>query len=300
MSLSMEEQHLTANRLQELGRLALASSRLDEAERSLADAVEGYRAVRFALGEADTLRLLADLARRRSDHDAATSRLAEAVAVYPPDRTFELAECDRLRAAITLEQGDYTECRTACVSAVARFTTVGFTLGQAECVRMFGLVELAEGRHDLAGKHADDAHALFTQAGSILGRGGAMLLKGNILLTRGENLAAAEDAYSQARTLFRQVGSAVDEANAARKLGDVAYAKGDQASAARWYAEACEALRDSPHVYSRGYTLWRLARTEADPERREQLLDEARAVWGSLRRPDLTAQMHREFGERTG
>jgi hypothetical protein len=95
--------------------------------------------------------------------------------------------------------------------------------------------------------------------------------------------------------LFRQVGDVLGEANCILRLGDVAKQVGNLVDAKQRFETALRLYERLEAPYSIGLTQRRLARLCSGAER-AQHLHAALAAWTRIDRPDLVAQLDKEFG----
>ncbi len=238
---------------------ASATSRLtfghDAACSCFEEALPLYRKIGSVKGEANCIRRLGDIALQRSDHDAARSRFEEALPLY---------------------------------------RKVGSVLGEANCIKSLGDIALQRSDHDAARCRFEEALPLYRKMGAVLGEANCITCLGDIALGRSEH-DAARIRFEEALPLFRKVGSVLGEAACIQGLGDIALGRSEHDGARSHFEEALTLYARIPAPYSMGQTERLLARLASTDAERRQRVETARRLWTGINRPDLVAQLDKEF-----
>ncbi|MDQ3258106.1 MAG: tetratricopeptide repeat protein [Acidobacteriota bacterium] len=264
----------------------------------------------FALREAARLRgrtgselTLARLLRRAGTGFNARSRwaegaeaLREAVELYRrlPDSKADLAASLFNLSTSYLWQTDYSQATANLTEAQTLYREVGDVLGEANCIKRLGNIALQRSDHATATQHYEQALALFREVGSVLGEANCISSLGNIALERSDH-ATATQHYEQALSLYREVGSLQGEANCISSLGDIASKLGNTKEAIKLWTTALDLYELMAEPYSIGEAHRRLARIAASDTERGQHIEAARLAWQSIDRPDLIAELEKEF-----
>jgi tetratricopeptide (TPR) repeat protein len=250
--------------------------------------------------EARCFERFGDLALYRSDHGAARDLYQQALPLFR--RVGDVlgeANCVQRLGDIALARSDHDAARDLYQQALPLYRRVGDVRGEANCILRLGDIALRRSGHDAARDLYQEALPLYRRVGSVRGEANCILRLGEIALRRSDHDAAG-DLYQQALPLYRRVGDVLGEANCIQSLGAIALADGDP-SAARSRLEAALALyRRIEEPYSIGQALRRLARLAPDDRQRKPLVQEAKAAWDGIQRPDLVDALRAEFGDLAG
>ncbi len=206
-------------------------------------AANAARKVGDALGEANCIQSLGDIALARSDHDAARKAYEEALPLYRKiGAVLGEANCIKSLGDIALERSDHDAARKAYEEALPLYRKVGDVLGEANCIRRLGDIALRRSDHDAAREAYEKALPLYRKVGAVLGEANCIKSLGDIALRRSDHDAARE-AYEAALPLYRKVGDVLGEANCIRRLGDIALERSDHNAARKAYEEALPLYR---------------------------------------------------------
>jgi tetratricopeptide (TPR) repeat protein len=317
-----------------LGAIAVRRSDHDTARSRYEEAFRLYRRVGSVLGEADCVSGLGDIARERFDYDTARARYEEALSLFRgAGAVLGVASCVRMLGNIALARSDHDGARALYEEALPLFRRVGSVLGEAGCIESLGNIAIERLDDDGARAHYEEALPLYRRVGSLLGEANCIHSLGNIALQRSDNDGAsaryeealclyrrvgsflgeaqcirdlgdialqrfdhdgARACYEEALSLHRRIGDVLGEANCIRSLGDIALGISDEAGAVRLFEQALDLYGRLPEPRSMGLAHWRLARL-ARGERRDEHLHAARAAWQAIQRPDMIADLDREF-----
>ncbi len=118
----------------------------------------------------------------------------------------------------------------------------------------------------------------------------------DLFLSR-SNHEDARRLYDEAREMYRQVGDILGEANCIQSLGDIALRRSDDEGARRLFDQARAMYQSIGEPYSIGCAHRKLARITFDAAGQSRHVNAAPASWTSINRPDLVAQLDKEFPE---
>ena len=281
--------------IQALGDIARRRSRSAEARRCYEEARSLCQEAGDVRGEASCIRGLGDIAVDHSDHAEARRRYEEArpLCQEAGDVRGE-ANCIRGLGDIALRASDHVVARRRYEEARLLFRSVGSVSGEATCTWRLGDIAAHSPDHAGAGRHYEEARQLFMSVGDIRGEATCIQRLGDLALSR-SNHDEARHCYEQAGPMFQKVGEVRGEANCVRGLGGVAQKEGNLTSARQLFEQALALYHRIEEPYSIGLT-HRLMAHIADPAERQRQAHAARAAWLRLDRPDLVAQLDREFG----
>ena len=161
-------------------------------------------------------------------------------------------ECMNLIYGDQLDEG-----AIACEDAYKIFLAAGNRLGAADCVRLLGDREGAEG-------HLEQAIATYERALKLLNQTGENAKTGLVLnnmaidYTNEGKLDRGEQLYRQAKFHFEQMGDRHNTATALGNIADIVYLRGDLSQAEKLYGQALEIDASLDH-HEPGYLLYRLA-----------------------------------------
>jgi tetratricopeptide (TPR) repeat protein len=297
---------------------------------SLLIAATRFRKARDALGEANCLQSLGDIALDRSDHEGgrrpfeAARKLFQKVGDVPGE-----ADCIRGLGDIALARSDYEGARRRFEAARKLFQKVGDVPGEAHCLKGLGNIALARSDHKAARQRYEAALQLYQKVSNVLGEANCFARLGDIALERSDD-EGAQQRYEAALPLYKKVGDVLGEADCIKGFGDVALARSDHGGARLRYdaalllyrqvgavegeadcirglgdleeaqhniAAARDRWRDALALYAKtpdrksiGLTDIRLARCAATPEEATGHREAARKAWESIDRPDLIEQ----------
>jgi tetratricopeptide (TPR) repeat protein len=279
-----------------LGDFDLARARHNAARSRYEEALPLFRHLGNLTGEASCIKHLGDIALQRSDYDAACTRYEEALPLFRRDgNLLGEAYCIQSLGDIALERSDHDVARTHYEEALQLFRRVGDFLGEANCIRCLGVIGFRHSEHDVARARYEEALQLYRRVGSLLGEANCIQCLADIHLERSD-FDSARARYEEALPLFRRVGDILGEANCSQGVGDIALGLGDEETAGSAFAEALALYARIPEPNSIGCAHRRLARVASrDAARRAHHLAAARAAWRSIQRPDLIADLDREF-----
>jgi tetratricopeptide (TPR) repeat protein len=285
-----------ASATRRLGDIALALWDYDGARSRYEEALRLYRLVRSPLGEANCIRRLGTIALALADHDGARRHFEKAIPVYHRVGTLlGEAQCIKGFGDIALARSDLTDAEARYGEALPLYRRVGNLLGEAHCNQGFGDIALVRSDHDSARSRYENALALYSRAGNLVGEADCTQRFGDIALARNDH-ELAHTCYEQARRLFGRVGHLLGEATCIRGLGDLSLRAGDEAGARDRFQQALDLYARIPNRYSIGWTHRLLAwLARGDSGHREPHLSAARAAWQAIQRPDLIADLDREF-----
>ncbi len=264
----------------------------------------------FALREAAQLRgrtgselTLARLLHRAGTGFNARSRwaegaeaLREAVELYRrlPDSKADLTASLFNLSISYFWQTDYAQATADLIEAQTLYREVGDVQGEANCIKNLGDIALQRSDHAAAAARYEQALSLFREVGSVLGEANCIRGLGDITLQRSD-YAAATQHYERALELYREVGSLLSEANCIQGLGDIALELEKTEEAAKLWTTALDLYELMAEPNSIGEAHHRLARIAASDIERRQHIEAARAAWESIDRPDLIAELEKEF-----
>jgi tetratricopeptide (TPR) repeat protein len=279
-----------------LSHLRLDRSAYDEAHAHSQEALSLFRRVGNLGGEADCNVVLGIVAFDRSDHDEARARFKQAQPLYRrDDNLLGEANCILLLGAIAFDRSQHDEARACYEQAQRLYRRVGDLLGEANCIHRLGGIAFGRSDYDEARAHYEEALPLYRHVGDLSGEADCIKGLADITLARSDH-DEARNRYEQALPLYRRVGALLGEANCIQGLGDISLGAGDEAEARDRFEQALDLYARIPEGFSVGWTHRRLARlAHGDPDCREQHLHAARDAWLAIRRPDLIADLDREF-----
>jgi tetratricopeptide (TPR) repeat protein len=195
-------------------------------------------------GEAHCIERVGDIARVRSDPDAARPLYEEARSIYRElgDQRSE-AICVKRAGDIALERCEYSLAEQCYAEAVGIFRDIGVRLGEATCIH--GLANVALRRLDnvLARQRYEEAIAIYAEVGAREGKASCLYGLGEISVFRHE-YDDARRLYQDALAIYREIGARFGEAHSLRSLGNVALALADYTSAERHFEQARAIHRD--------------------------------------------------------
>jgi tetratricopeptide (TPR) repeat protein len=283
-----------ANCIKRRGDIALERSDHAEARRCYAEARSLYGQIGVVRGAADCISGLGHIALARSDHAEARRCYTEARPLYQQvGAVLGEAYCIKSLGNIALERSDYTEARRCYEEARPLFQQVDDVLGEANCIKSVGDIALECSDHEEARRCYEQARPLYKQVGAVLGEATCIEGLGHTALQRAEH-SEARRCYAEARPLYQQVGAVLGEANCIRGLGRIFHKEGDVAVARELFEQALVLYQRIEEPCSVGITCRWLARV-TDTAERQHHIQAAREAWTRIDRPDLVAELDKEF-----
>jgi DNA-binding winged helix-turn-helix (wHTH) protein/tetratricopeptide (TPR) repeat protein/TolB-like protein len=154
--------------------------------------------------------------------------------------------------------GDHlAEGALACEDAYKIFLTAGNRLAAADCIRLLGDREGAEGHLEQAIATHERALKILLQLGEHA-KTGAVLNNMAIAFTNEGKLDRGEQLYRQAKFHFEQAGDKHNTATALGNIADIVYMRGNLTQAEALYKQALE-IDATLDRHEPGYLLYRLA-----------------------------------------
>jgi tetratricopeptide (TPR) repeat protein len=196
-------------------------------------------------------------------------------------------------ADIALARSDHDAARSGYQQALPLYQQAGSVLGEANSIKGLADIALARSDHDAARSGYQQALPLYQQAGDVLGEANCIQGLADIALRRSDH-DAARSGYQQALPLYQQTGDVLGEANCIQGLADIALERPDHDAARSGYQQALPLYQQIAEPYSIGGAHRRLARLTTGTER-EAHVAAASEAWQSINRPDLVADLAREF-----
>jgi tetratricopeptide (TPR) repeat protein len=298
---------MVAKCLFRLGTLHLYRSEHDEARALFEEALDLYRRIGDVVGEAKCIKSIAEIthciwslgsqAVERSNRDTARALYEQALALFrAASDLLGAADCIRGLGDVALELSDPAAARNRYEEALPLYRSTGDLLGEANCIKGLAEVHLQRSEHDAAQDRYEEALPLFRRMGDLLGEANCLRGLGDVALQR-FNYGVAGPRYDDALRIYHRIGDLLGEATCLQRLGDIAVCAGNEAEARGRFEQALGLYVRIHDRLSMGWTHRRLARlAHADPPLRERHLSAIRAAWLGIRRPDLVADLDREFG----
>lgn len=278
-----------------LGDLALGRSDVRLAFSCYNQSLEVYRAANDGNGEARCIKGLGDVAMSENNYMLATEHFRRAIALYEQTGFSRgRASCIKRLGDIALRSSMMSEAKQRYREASEIFREVSAILGQANCERRLGKIAKQDNENDLSISHFEIALSLYEKIGHRLAVADCRRSLGD-LSTNQLRWNEASNHYDVALGLYRQLSCILGEAGCVNGLGDVALALGQEDLARVKFDEALALYRRVEEPYWVGWGIVRLAR-RAEGSVRAERVAEARAVWESIGRADLIADLEREFG----
>ncbi|HMK78378.1 MAG TPA: tetratricopeptide repeat protein [Xanthobacteraceae bacterium] len=194
-------------------------------------------------GEANCIRDLGDIARDRSDHEAARKAYEQALPLYRQlGQVRGEAECISGLGDIALARSDHEPARKAYEQALPLYRRAVNIRGEANCIQSLGEIALRRSDHDVARTAFEQALPLYRQIGDIVGEANCIHRLG-LIAREGSDQEAARNAYEQALALHRQVGDLLGEANCIHSLGAIAFDRSDHEAARKAFEQALPLYR---------------------------------------------------------
>jgi eukaryotic-like serine/threonine-protein kinase len=160
---------------------------------------------------------------------------------------------------MNLIYGDHPERGTAsCEDAYKVFLAAGNRLAAADCLRLIGDQQGAQGHFEQSIATYEQVLAILQQLGEEHTKTGAVLNNMAIVFANEGKLERAEQLYRQAKFHFEQAGDGFNVATTVGNIADILYLRGDLPGAAKLYEQdvKLETVLDPPDP---GYAMYRLA-----------------------------------------
>jgi tetratricopeptide (TPR) repeat protein len=285
-----------ANCIFRVGEIALQRSEHAEALRHFEEARPLYERVGRVVGQANCIFGLGEIALQRSEHGEARRHFEEARPLYERvGSVLGQANCIKGLGNIALRRSEHGEARRRFEEARPLYQGAGDVLGQANCIKGLGEIALQRSEYAEARQRYEEARPLYERVGDVLGQANCIQGMGNIALAQGDYLSAI-DWFAQALPVHRQISDPEGEGECLRGMGDVAKAQGNLPLAKQHYEEALAAFERTENPQLIGEIRLRLARIAETPAEKQRHVQAARDAWGRIDRPDLLAELDREFG----
>ncbi|MFF3321060.1 tetratricopeptide repeat protein [Streptomyces sp. NPDC002889] len=272
--------HAIATELRDIQTLAHTQS-LDHS----AEALDLYRSTGDRHGQANALRNLASIARRRGDLETAQQHSADALALYRSigSRLGQANALDGL-AHIARLQGDLETAQQHSAEALALSRSIGNRHGQANALDSLAVIVRLRGDLETAQQHAAEALALSRSIGNRHGQANALDSLAVIVRLRGD-LETAQQHAAEALALSRSIGNRHGQANALDSLADIVRLRGDLETAQQHAVEALALYRSigARHGQANALrTLGIIVRLRGDLETAQQHATDAQALYRSI------------------
>jgi tetratricopeptide (TPR) repeat protein len=281
--------------LWKLGDVALHRSEYEKARRCYEEALTLYLRAGDVLGQANCVKGLGDIALRRSYDGEAQRRFEEALPLYlRVGHVLGQANCILRLGETALYRSEHEEARRRFEEALPLYLRVGRVLGQANCISRLGDIAHQREEYEEARRCYEEALPLYQRVGDVLGHANCIKDLGDVALRRSDH-GEARRRYEEALPLYQRVGDVLGQANCITGLGNIANTEGNLPTARERFEEALALYQRIPNPHSIGWTHWRLAET-TDGDERQRHVRAARDAWTRIDRPDLVAELDREFG----
>ena len=195
------------------------------------------------LGEASCVQAFADIARDRSNLDAARTGYDTALLIFRAigSRLGE-ATCIRSLADIALHRPNHEAAWAGYVEALPIYREIGDRTGEAACVACLAEIALARSDYDAAQAGFEEARAIFRAIGTRLGEANCIRGLAAIALARSD-YNAARSGYDEALPTYHEMGDRLGEANCILSLAQLALRRSDDDVAQAGYNEALRIFR---------------------------------------------------------
>ncbi|MEU2154229.1 tetratricopeptide repeat protein [Streptomyces sp. NPDC019396] len=202
-----------------LGDALRHAGRYDQALGEYRTALNGYRELGQAMGEAEVLSSLGalHLARRRPDEAIICLEPAVAALVRRTGSPAYPADAQRNLGAAYVQTGSLAYAEQSLRAALAIYRQHGRPVGEGWTLRELGRLEERRGAFAAGAAHHRAALAVFEDAGYGTGVASLMETIGDNLLAQGD-VAGADAHYRRAAAVYADLGDPVREAEVRRKL----------------------------------------------------------------------------------
>ncbi|MFB6155386.1 MAG: tetratricopeptide repeat protein [Haloferacaceae archaeon] len=274
------------------GRMYLAAGRLDEAARELRAALhlaeyppEGADEARVTTLSARCHNELGTVANERGDHETATERYEEALALYREvgDRHGE-SKCLNNLGTLAYVAGDLGRAETYFEQSLTVDREIGADRNQADTLTNLGVLAKTRGDPERAEARYEEALALYREVGDPRDRADVLVNLGSVALLRGD-VDAAETHSKRCLTLYRDIGYEGGTAHAFNHLGEAALLRGNLDEAAAYLERSLDcyaAVEDRRNAADARATLADVERLRGDltaaESHAEESLEDARAA----------------------
>ncbi|HEY7984439.1 MAG TPA: tetratricopeptide repeat protein, partial [Ktedonobacterales bacterium] len=238
-----------------LGVLASALGRPDDAAREFEQALAIRQALGDRAGEGETLNNLGTLAGAQGRAAEAERAFQQALAIRRAigDQQGEGTTLSNLGLVISAE-GRQDEAARCFEQALGFFRALGDHAGMGQTLNNLGGLAFAQGRREDAASAFTEALGEMRAAGSRAGEGETLNNLGGLAEAQGRR-DEARGYYEQALAIRRELGDRAGEGTTLNNLGGLAYAQGEHDAAARSFTEALAVAREVGDRAGEGTTL---------------------------------------------
>jgi tetratricopeptide (TPR) repeat protein len=270
LELASGDPRLEAEILLELGEVLHDSLDLDEGISAARQALAVYAERDDRLGQANALRLIADIQYAYVDVQGAMSALDSALRHYrAAGSVYGEATALHLLSHIHLGQADLDGAFEHVRSSLSQYREVGDLRGEAGAMTLLADILLNQGRITDASAAIDHAVRLYSAIGV---HGTALILLGRIRLVQGD-VAGARAALEEARVLFEKLGNCLHLANALLILGHTGLVDGDHELARNVAGQTLELYRQIGNPLGEAHALRLLGSVALDQRDTESATD---------------------------
>ncbi|WP_338675146.1 tetratricopeptide repeat protein [Streptomyces sp. SCSIO 30461] len=207
------------------------------------DSLTVFSSMGDRFGQANTLRTLATIARKRNEHELAEQWATEALAVFSAigDR-FGQANTLHLLAETAHMRHDFEVAEQWATEALAVFSAIGDRFGQANTLCTLATIVRLRGDLETAEQHASEALALSHAIGDQNGQANTLRTLAAIAQLRSD-FDTAEERATDALALCGSVDDPLGQATTLNLLADTARLQGDLSKAERRAENALDLYR---------------------------------------------------------